>query len=117
MASPAVKYYPFQQKTPFRKKRVFRLSKSKLPLLVLLVLLFYLAITFTLQFHRLAALHQEIRQVQKQVTELQSKNSELREQLKRVQSDSYIEQMAREKLGLIKPGEARIVPLEPSRKQ
>jgi len=59
----------------------------------------------------------ELRQVQKQVAELQIKNAQLRDQLKLVQSDSYIEQMAREKLGLVKPGESRIITVEPGKKQ
>jgi len=117
VASPAPRTYSFPQKTPVKKRRVFRLSKSKLPLLGFVVLLFYLAVSFTLQFNRLSVLRQEVQQVQEQLAELRLKNTELREQLKRVQSDSFIEQMAREKLGLIKPGEARIVPLESSRKQ
>ncbi len=112
MASPAVRSYPFPQQTALKKRRVFRFSRSRLPLLVFLFLLGYLAVTFTLQFHRLSALRQEVQQVQMQVAELQAKNAELREQLKRVQSDSYLEQMAREKLGLVRPGEARIIPLK-----
>lgn len=118
MATPAKKYPSFPQpKKTVKKKRVFRLSKSKLPFLALLILLFYLAVCFSFQFHRLHALRQEIWQVQKQVTELRSKNTELQEQLKRVQSDAYIEQVAREKLGLVKAGEARVIMLKPDRNQ
>lgn len=115
MASPVPRTYPFPQKKPAQKRRVFRLTKSKLPFFVFLIMLFYLTVSFTLQFNRLSVLRQEVRQVQEQVVELRSKNAELKEQLKRAQSDAYLEQTAREKLGLIKPGEARVVPVEANR--
>jgi len=83
----------------------------------MLILLLYMAVTFTFQFKKLAALQLDLETMQKQVTELQAKNTELREQLKQVQSDSYIEQIAREKLGLIRPGETRIVPTKPENDQ
>jgi len=51
----------------------------------------------------------DMKEVQKKVDELQEKNTQMRKQLKLVQSDQYIEQMAREKLGLVKSGESRII--------
>jgi len=86
-------------------------------LFIILVLLLYLAVSFTLQFKKLAALQLELGAMQKQVAELQAKNKELHEQLNRVQSDSYIEQIAREKLGLVRPGETRIVQVKPENGQ
>lgn len=114
MASPASKVSRFPQKATETRRRVFRLSRSRLPVLALAVFMLYLCISFTFQFHRLNTLRQEIQQVQQQIGEIQAKNAELRDQLKKVQSDAYIEQVAREKLGLVRPGEARIVPLQSS---
>lgn len=112
MAAPASKVSVFPRKAPVPRKRVFRLSKSKLPIFILVLLMFYLSVSFTVQFHRLSALRREINQVQLQLGEVQAKNAELREQLKKVQSDEYVEQVAREKLGLVKPGEVKIVPAQ-----
>jgi cell division protein FtsL len=109
-------YFPAQKFPPVRR-RVFRFSRNKLPALVIIILLLYLIISFSLQFNKLYAMQGELRQVQKQVAELQINNAQLRDQLKLVQSDSYIEQMAREKLGLVKPGESRIITVEPGKKQ
>lgn len=112
MSSPVTRVSRFPQKAPVPRRRVFRLSRSRLPVLALAVFMLYLCISFSFQFHRLQILKQEIRQVQQQIGEIQVKNAELRDQLKKVQSDAYIEQVAREKLGLVKPGEVRIVPLQ-----
>ena len=42
---------------------------------------------------------------QKQLKELKDKNSKLEADLKKVESDEYIEKLIRERLGMIKEGE------------
>lgn len=54
-------------------------------------------------------LHKEMLEVERQVQDLTEKNKELREKIKMLQSDEYVEKMAREKLGLVKPGEKVII--------
>lgn len=99
-------------KRPVRK-RSFRLSGEKLPTLVALLILVYLAVSFGGQFSRLSSLQRDVNNIQQQVRELESKNSALRQELQLVKSDAYIEKTAREKLGLVKPGETRVVPVPP----
>lgn len=116
MISPAHRQRDFflpRTKPGSTRRRRLRFNKSRLPGLLLVVLLFYLILSFASQFNRLYAMQQDLQQIQFQLGELQKKNAELKEQLKLVQSDAYIEQIARERLGLVKPGEARIVPMKP----
>jgi cell division protein FtsB len=40
---------------------------------------------------------------------MQQNNAVLREEVRLAQSDAYIEKIAREKIGLVKPGETRVV--------
>ncbi len=96
---------------PVRQRRSFNLSKSKLPTLAVVLLLGYLAISFGNQFSRLSILQTDVSNIQQQVQELKEKNASLREELRMVQSNAYIEKTAREKLGLVKPGETRVVPV------
>jgi len=93
-------------------QRSFSLKKSRLPRLVLVLLLAYLVISFASQFTRLWAMQRDLQQIQQRVDQLQQKNNDLRQQLQLVQSNDYIEQVAREKLGLVKPGESRIVQVQ-----
>jgi len=93
------------------RRKSFNLSRSKLPTLVAVLLLGYLAISFGSQFSRLSSMQKNVSNIQQQVQELQQKNASLREELHMVQSDAYIQKTAREKLGLIKPGETRVVPV------
>lgn len=112
--SPKISYFPGNQnegeKTTPKKRRAFRPGK-KLPAIIAIFLLFYLLISFFAHFQRLYVLQKDIKEIERQLQELSLKNEELKKQLKQVQSDAYIEQVAREKLGLVKPGETRIVPL------
>jgi len=98
-------------------KKNFRFSVSKISSIILIILLIYLVVSITLQFKKLYAMQNEMKEVQQKVVELQGKNLQMREQLKLVQSDQYIEQMAREKLGLVKSGESRIITTQPDKKQ
>jgi cell division protein FtsL len=94
-----------------KKRKVFRPEK-KLPVIIVIILLIYLIISFVMHFNRLFALQNDITEIRQQVNELKMKNEDLKKQLKQVQSDTYIEQVARERLGLIKPGETRVVPTQ-----
>lgn len=98
-------------------KKTYRFSIGKLSSLILIILLIYLVASITMQFKKLYAMQTEMKEVQKKVTELQGKNFQMSEQLKLVQSDQYIEQIAREKLGLVKSGESRIITTQTDKKQ
>lgn len=93
------------------RRKSFSFSRSKLPTLVAVLLLGYLVVSFGSQFSRLSSMQKDVRSIQQQVQELQQRNTALREELHLVQSDAYIEKTAREKLGLVKPGETRVVPV------
>lgn len=90
------------------KRKVFRPDR-KLPTLIALFFIILLFASFFAHFQKLYVLQGEIREIESQLHELNDKNEELKEQLKQAQSDAYIEQVAREKLGLVKPGESRII--------
>ena len=110
--SPKAKQNPAQPREgPALKKRMIFRPGKKLPAIIAVFLLIYLLISFFIHFQKLYALQNDIKQIEGQLQELSLKNEELKKQLKQVQSDAYIEQVAREKLGLVKPGESRIVPV------
>ena len=55
----------------------------------------------------------EMKNIKAQMQELQAKNVELRQKVEQLSSDAYIEREAREKLGLVKPGEKIILEAKP----
>lgn len=106
-------YMPLAEERRARKRtepqRSFKFSKSKLPVLVAVLLLIYLAVSLGSQFNKLSIMQQDIQRMQQEIEQMKEKNEALRSELQLVQSDAYVERTAREKLGLVKPGETRVV--------
>ncbi len=98
-----------------KKRKFSRSSRNRLPALLVLMFLGYLVFSFSIQFGRLSVMQKKLQEVQDEIQMMQQKNASLQEELRKMQSDAYIEKEAREKLGLIKPGETRIVPVQPGR--
>ncbi len=96
-----------------RARKTFNISRSRLPVFILSLLLVYLIMSFCSQFSKLTSMQRDVRDIQLQVQEMQQKNAAMREELRLAQSDAYIEKTAREKIGLVKPGETRIVTVVP----
>lgn len=109
-------YPPRVQAEPRKRARArksFSISRSRLPAVVLSLLLVYLVISFCSQFSKLTIMQRDVRNIQQQVQEMQQNNAALREELRLAQSDAYIEKTAREQIGLVKPGETRVVTVAP----
>jgi cell division protein DivIC len=107
-----ISYTHQEQAAPRKKTRArksFSISRSRLPAIVLSLLLVYLVISFCSQFSKLSIMQRDVRSIQQQVQDMQQKNTALREELRLAQSDAYIEKTAREKIGLVKAGETRVV--------
>ncbi|WP_313885440.1 septum formation initiator family protein [Desulfallas sp. Bu1-1] len=97
-----------------RRRRVrFRFSRSKLPVIIFTLLLLYVSFSLGSRFDQLYAMQRDLQAIEAEIKEIKEKNTGLQRQLENLQSDAYIEQVAREKLGLVKPGESRIVPVPP----
>jgi cell division protein ftsL len=86
------------------KRKVNRkLDKVRLALFILF------AIVAVQQVYTIYSLHQEKHQLEQQLQELKKENENLSEQKKLLEDDKHIEGVAREELGLVKPGEVPYV--------
>ena len=85
-------------------------GNNKVMLFVTLAVVGYILFSLTSQFSRLHAMQSNVESLQNQIKEIETRNTALREQIKQIKSDAYIEQVAREQLGLVKPGETLVVP-------
>lgn len=82
-------------------------------MLLIIVLLLYFAVALGFQLKKVWAMQESLADMENHMLELRGKNEFLWERLNLLESDGYIETKARDRLGLIKPGETRIVPLAP----
>ncbi|TEB08382.1 cell division protein FtsB [Pelotomaculum schinkii] len=95
------------------RRKSKKLSKTKFPSLVFILVLGYLAVSFGAQFSKLTTMQKDVLSIQQEVEELKQRNMALRQELQAVQTDAYVEKTAREKLGLVKQGETRVLTVAP----
>jgi len=78
---------------------------KKLKKILLFGFIFYLAFTFLSQQLTLMKLDNKYKELKAKAADVLKENESLKKTLEEVNSDSYIEKIAREKLGLVKKGE------------
>ncbi|ABO48671.1 Septum formation initiator [Desulforamulus reducens MI-1] len=96
------------------EKTVRRGKKSgNFMLLLTVACVCYMVFSLYNQFTRMNTMQSSMKTLQTQVEELKNRNEALRTEIKQIKSEAYIEQAAREQLGLVKPGETLVVPTQP----
>lgn len=75
--------------------------------LVIIGFAIFFVCSYTRQFITMNRIKEEISSKQVQLEEIQQKNERLQDEVNKINSDSddYLEKLARERLGMIKPGE------------
>ncbi len=73
--------------------------------ITLLVLLLYVCCTFVHQKISLEQRYAIVKDIENQISEAKLEQDMLKKELEKVNSDEYLEKLAREKLGLIKPND------------
>lgn len=99
-------------KAAVKEKRVpgrVRINPSRLATVLFLVLLVYLLVLVGGQFARLHALERSVVQAKEELEAVKAHNELLWEQVRLLQSDAYIESLARDNFGLVKPGEIPVI--------
>lgn len=94
------------KRTP--KRRVKKSSKRMWGMARLVLAVIFL-IALIQQGYTLYSLHQEKQQLEQQLEDLKKENETLSEQKKLLEDNKHIESVAREELGLVKPGEVPYV--------
>lgn len=85
---------------------------SRIPKYFMYAIIGYIAFSFGDQIMKINAMNREVTKVNQQLAGLEERNQELKKEIKNLQSKTYVERMAREKLGLVKPGEVVILQAE-----
>ncbi|MCD5407476.1 MAG: septum formation initiator family protein [Desulfotomaculum sp.] len=106
------KALPFKKPQPVKhkKSRLKIKYKISLPLIILLLIFGYLVLSIGGEIDKLNNMQHSVAELEQEMQLLQERNSELRQTLTLLESENYVEQVAREQLGLVKPGETLIVP-------
>ena len=86
-----------------------RNGKIKIKTLAVLTILGVFIIAFVRQEFTMKRLNKNIATKNEELQQLQDENVKLQDEVERVNSDSYIERLARERLGMIRSGEKVII--------
>ncbi|HEX3032620.1 MAG TPA: septum formation initiator family protein [Bacillota bacterium] len=90
-----------------QKRERIKLQNKRKRLVLTIAMVYGLAVIFSFghQFFQMQEIQRDMENVQSQIQDMQQRNRELRQEVGRLNTDSYVERIAREKLGLVKPGE------------
>lgn len=91
-----------------RKRTQFKLTPRFWAFLALVGLI-YIGSAYAVGFLKIARLGSQIRAAEEELEQVLRANNELREHLQYMESDEYVESVARSELGLVKPGETAVV--------
>ena len=83
--------------------------------LMVFVLLSFVLYSFGLQIIKMQENVHTMAKIQAQITSIEKQNIQLKKEIQRFQTNGYIEREAREKLGLVKPGEKVIIEVVPGK--
>lgn len=86
-----------------RKKNIFSLKN----LIILFVILYvgYILVSTQISMNKIKA---EVKVKQQELEKVEEKNQKLQGEVNMSKTDAYYEKLARERLGLVKPGEAPV---------
>ncbi|MFN2362692.1 MAG: septum formation initiator family protein [Halarsenatibacteraceae bacterium] len=87
------------------------LLKRIIPLFLIFVLIIFTYQIFN-NYSQINELEKSIEETEAEIDETKESNLELERELSLVDNPDYIERLAREKLGLVKPGEELIIPVK-----
>lgn len=93
-----------------RQRKDFLLNPVVITIVVVIAVI--AAFNFYQNIARMNQLENQIEEIEAQITKAEAENDKLKKQLENSNSYEYIEEVAREKLGLVKPGEKMFIPVE-----
>lgn len=86
--------------------------KSRIFIMLLLLLFVFTVYKFFVNYQHINELKKRINSLENAVTLAEEEKIELQEELKNIDNPEYIEKIARDELGLVKPGELLLIPVE-----
>jgi cell division protein FtsL len=80
-------------------------GKNKLGRVLILLLVLYFTLLFATQYWRLVQFRGTLESIEQEIRAVHIQNEELRRDIERLHTPAYLEEMAREELGMVRSGE------------
>jgi|AntRauTorckE6833_2_1112554.scaffolds.fasta_scaffold00772_19 cell division protein FtsL len=91
------------------------LKKAMILLLIIVIIIF--SFRLFMNMRKVNEMEQRLDRLSQEYEEKIEQNKKLKEEIERVKRPAYIEKVAREELGLVKPGEILLIPVEEDEQQ
>jgi cell division protein FtsL len=93
-----------------RQKKDFLLNPVFITIIAIIAVI--AAFNFYQNITRMTQIENKIKEIEAEIAETEAENEQLQKQIQNSDNKEYIEEVAREKLGLVKPGEKLLIPVE-----
>ena len=90
-------------------------KKAMILLLIIVIVIF--SFRLFINMRKVNEMEERLDRLSQEYEEEIERNQKLKEEIERVKSPAYIEKVAREELGLVKPGEILLIPVEEDEQQ
>lgn len=80
--------------------------------LILLVIFIFMGYNYFLSLNQVKRLESSIAVVEREIILAEQKKAQLLKEIEKIDDPQYIEEIARKELGLVKPGELLLIPVE-----
>ena len=82
-------------------------------IIIFILVLGHITYSFINPIIQTEKIRNEIVKIEEEIRKVEEENQQLRNKIKLLKTDNYVERVAREKLGMIKKGETLIIPAQP----
>lgn len=92
---------------------------NKLLIILTCILVVIFSVTgykFYQNYQKISHMKQKVAELEEEIAKAENENEQLKEDLDNLDDPEYIERIARKKLGLVKPGEVLLIPVEEKNK-
>ena len=93
-------------------KGVGDFMKKKIMIIALLVIVTVISYNYYKNYQQINNLESQIESLNTEIEKTKEENENLNEQLVNIENNEFVEKVARTKLGLVKPGEVLLIPIE-----
>jgi len=87
-------------------------NKVIIMIIIFIIIMTFIGIKFFINCRKIGSLEGRIEVLSEKIEEAENKNMEIKKELENLNNLEYIEKIARKKLGLVKPGEVLLIPVE-----
>lgn len=95
----------------------FEIFFKKAMILLLIIVIVIFSFRLIINMRKVNEMEERLNRLTQEYQEEIEQNQKLKEEIERVKSPAYIEKVAREELGLVKPGEILLIPVEEDEQQ